>query len=495
MQAAMTSFWWDRYGPFSPSSDVQGYPEPREVFLQYFRQSGLNRAELAVRLGVREKMVYHMETYGTSLNFIARLRQLCALLHIPALLFGLAPRPEASCWVAQGYDWPAGDDGFPAPGSVIRSFRQEKGWRQRDLAQALGLSEVTIRHMESNHSLDTVARRQAVACVLGMPAAARAFLGLDTLHVPLSGTPVMLSASVPRLSLEEICAMLQQCWTDYYTGETRTAEIVQARSLAEQIDELLPLVGMAERSQWLAAQSLLWQWLTNATRETDDPKAVLARARKALDLARQASISDLVITARMRQMETAYVLQKEENAVAYAHVLVATTAPDPVVEATRAVACARVLACAAEDREDRSLVLGLLDRARQFGGTDYGLHYDPATYQLRYAETLINLARHAPDRSQLLRQATAMLDTIDGPLPKRRLLGVRTAQAQTAAGLGAYERAAVYANEAVNLGNDMATTTYLPAVTGVYHTLRQTRYANEPLTTKLGLTLLRFQHY
>ncbi|HEU5375203.1 MAG TPA: hypothetical protein VFV38_07180 [Ktedonobacteraceae bacterium] len=134
----------------------------------------------------------------------------------------------------------------------------------------------------------------------------------------------------------------------------------------------------------------------------------------------------------------------------------------------------------------------MLDQARCFGGTDYGLHYESATYQLRYAETLINLARHAPDRVPLLRQATAMLDTIDGPLPKRRLLGVRTAQAQAAVGLGAYERAAVYANEAVSVGNDMATTTHLPAMTGVYHTLRQTRYANEPLTTKVGLTLWRF---
>jgi hypothetical protein len=218
---------------------------------------------------------------------------------------------------------------------------------------------------------------------------------------------------------------------------------------------------------------------------------VLARAKKALELAKQAGIPDLVATARMRQMETAYVLQNEDSAVAYAHVLVATTAPDLVVDATRAVACARVLACAAGDQEDRSLVLGLLDQALHFGGTDYGLNYDPATYSLRSAETLINLAQNALDRPQLLRQAKAMLDAIRGPLPKLRLVGVRTAQAQVAIGVGEYELAAVCANEAVSVGIEIATTTHLPAVVEVYHALRQTSYTNEPLTARLGLSLLQ----
>lgn len=489
----MAFFWWDRYGPFSPSSTIQGYPEPHEVFLEYLQRSGMSRAELATRLGVQDKMAYHIEKYGTSLNSIARLRQLCSHLSIPAVLFGLAERPEGSAgWRTLGYDWPAGDDGFPLPGQVVRHFRRLKDWYQQDLAKALGLSEVTVRCMENNdHNLDTLSRRQAIAFVLSMPAAARVFLGLDAAHVSLPGVPATHIAVPPRLSLEDVQSIQGQLWTGYYAGANNQAGVLQARSLADQIGDVLPLVGEAERPQWLAAQSLLWQWVTNATRETGDPKAVLSRARKALEIAKQTGIPDLVATARMRQMETAYVLQREESAVAYAHVLVTTTAPDLVVNATRAVACARVLACAAQDQEDRSLVLGLLEQAVHFGGADYGLHYDAITYTLRHAETLINLAQHAADRRQLLSQAKALLDSIDGPLSKLRLVGIRTAQAQVAVGTGEYELAAVCANEAVSVGKEIATMTHLPAITLVYHALRQTTYANEPLAARLGLSLFQ----
>jgi transcriptional regulator with XRE-family HTH domain len=493
----MAFFWWDRYGPFSPSSTIQGYPEPHEVFLEYFRRSGMGRAELAKGLGVQDKMAYHIEKYGTSLNSLARLRQLCSLLAIPAVLFGLAERPEpSSCWRTLGYDWPAGDDGFPVPGQVVRHFRQSKDWYQRDLAKALGLSEVTVRHMENyDHNLDSLSRRQAIAFVLSMPAAARVFLGLDASHVSLPGAPATLKAQAPRLSLEDIHTTQEQLWTGYYAGANSQAGVLQARELSDQIGNILPQVGEAERSQWLAAQSLLWQWVTNATRETGDPKVVLSRARRAFEMAKQAGIPDLVATARMRQMETAYVLQREESAVAYAHVLVTTTAPDLVVNATRAIACARVLACTAHDQEDRSLVLGLLEQAVHFGGANYGLHYDATTYALRQAETLINLAQHAVDRRQLLGQAKALLDGIDGPLSKLRLVGVRTAQAQVAVGVGEYELAAVCANEAVSVGKEIATTTHLPAITLVYHALRQTTYANEPLTARLGLSLFQLHQF
>lgn len=489
----MASFWWNQYGPFSPSSDVQGYPDAHEVFLAYYKRSGMSRRALANRLGIQDKMVYHIEKYGKSLNSVARLRQLCSLLQIPALLFGLAERLEGSPgWRAQGYNWPTGDDGFPALGPVVRHFRQHIGWHQQDLARALSLSEVTVRQMENhNQNGDMVTRRQAIAFVLSIPAAARIWLGLDTLHVLLPGAPAMFSATALRLSLEDIHSVQRQLWTGYYAGAARKAGILQARSLSEQMSDILPQVGEVERSRWLESQSLLLQWLVNATRETGDPRAVLARAKKTLEIAKQSGIPDLITTARMRQMETAYVLGREDLAVAYAHVLAAKPAQDLVVNATRAVACARVLAYAADDQEDRSLVLGLLDQAVHFGGADYGLHYDTATYALRHAETLINVAQHARDRHQLLHQAKALLDAIGGPLPKLRLVGVRTAQAQVAMGIGEYELAAVYANEAVSVGIEIAITTHLPAIARVYHTLRQTTYANEPLTAKLGLALLQ----
>ncbi len=179
-------FWWEPYGAFAPSAEIPGYPDPHEVFMAYYRRSGMSRRRLAQSLRIQEKMVYHLERSGRSLHSIARLRQLCAHLQIPAILFGLAECPEKACsWQVEGYGWPAGDDGFPAPGPVVQFFRRYLEWRQRDLANALGLSVVTVRQMErANRNMDTVLRRQKIACVLTIPTEARVWLGLDALHSP-----------------------------------------------------------------------------------------------------------------------------------------------------------------------------------------------------------------------------------------------------------------------------------------------------------------------
>src|SRR5215470_13345686 len=77
--------------------------------------------------------------------------------------------------------FPLDDYGFPQPGVVIRYFRErmkyidpedhkEKHWRQIDLAERLGVSEVTIRLMETkSNSLDSIERRRVLADILKIP--------------------------------------------------------------------------------------------------------------------------------------------------------------------------------------------------------------------------------------------------------------------------------------------------------------------------------------
>lgn len=489
----MTLYWWSSYGPFPPSEDIQGYPQAHEVFLLYYHRSRMSRQALASQLHIQEKMVYHLERYGCSLRSITRLRDLCMLLGIPALLFGLVERPrEPGEWQQQGYSWPDGADGFPAPGAVIRYFRQSKGWHQQDLAKALSVSEVTVRHMENNNrNLDALTRRKALAFVLSIPASAQVWLGLDPLHAFPFAVPTLLAEGSPSLSLGNIHTVQAKLWTAYYAGDGRKAGIAQAKSLLDQVGTALPLVGEAERPQWLSAQSLLLQWLVNATRETSDSRATLARAKKALEIASQSGLPDVITTALLRQTETAYVLGRDDLALAYAHALVTTPGRDVVIHATRAIAAARVLAKAASDQDDRSQVMHLLEQAVSFGGNEYGLHYDVATYTLRHAETLLNLVQQASDQKPLLLQARALLESIAGPLSPLRLVGVRVAQAQVALGLGDYEQAAIHANEALAVGNELFLAIHLPTIQKVYRTLCQTSYANEPLTAKLGLALLR----
>ncbi len=94
-------------------------------------------------------------------------------------------------WIAAGFpEYALGDDGYPIPGIVIRIFRERmtytdangkgKSWTQADLARRMGLSEVTIRLMETQDAtLDSITRRRLVADILKIP---YVFLGLGTLE-------------------------------------------------------------------------------------------------------------------------------------------------------------------------------------------------------------------------------------------------------------------------------------------------------------------------
>src|SRR5713226_8072736 len=90
-----------------------------------------------------------------------------------------------------GYpDFPLDDEEFPDPGTVIRYFREKmqytdpiegkrKHWTQADLAKRLGVSEVTVRLMETqNVGLDSMSRRRLVADILKIPPV---LLGLGSL--------------------------------------------------------------------------------------------------------------------------------------------------------------------------------------------------------------------------------------------------------------------------------------------------------------------------
>src|SRR5436309_14226228 len=87
-------------------------------------------------------------------------------------------------------EFPLDEYGFPQPGAVIPHFREqmkyidpedrkEKCWRQIDLAERLGVSEVTVRLMETkNNSLDSIERRRLLADILRIPPI---FLGIGSL--------------------------------------------------------------------------------------------------------------------------------------------------------------------------------------------------------------------------------------------------------------------------------------------------------------------------
>ncbi len=93
---------------------------------------------------------------------------------------------RSSCEVAHGYSaFEKGKDGFPKPGQVICYYRQQKqkenghGWTQKDLADALHLTEQAVCLMERKDiGLESITRRRFIIELLGVPSA---LLGLADL--------------------------------------------------------------------------------------------------------------------------------------------------------------------------------------------------------------------------------------------------------------------------------------------------------------------------
>ncbi len=84
-----------------------------------------------------------------------------------------------------------GQDGYPLPGKVVKYYREqmkyrdrdgkEKHWTQTELAQRLGITEVMVNIMENqNKGLDSLERRRTLATILRIPPV---LLGLGSLDL------------------------------------------------------------------------------------------------------------------------------------------------------------------------------------------------------------------------------------------------------------------------------------------------------------------------
>ncbi|MGH2480817.1 MAG: hypothetical protein ACRDHW_14285, partial [Ktedonobacteraceae bacterium] len=342
----------------------------------------------------------------------------------------------------------------------------------------------------NNLGLDSIARRRAVVFLLGVPAL---LLGLDAWHLPWQAETVASSrmASAPKhLSLERAQTFQTRLWSGYYTGNVQE-KVPQVRGMLTRIDEVLFQAPEVEIPAWLEAQSLSYQWLGNVLRDRADPRVVLSYNKKAVELARHAGNADLLSVALARQMESAYALGDNEQAVKFAQVVVHIQEPDPVLSSNRANNAARVLSLAAIDQTDRSQVLRLIEQCQTFGNS-YGINNTPEASTRRHAEALLNLSTFARDRARLLSQAADLLERLNpSQSDPRRQIEVLLTLARVALARKEYDQAAAYALDAWPVVKDLQNWRKLPQFTEIYHTLLQSSYAGSPQVARLGLLLFQ----
>lgn len=149
----------------------------------------------------------------------------------------------------------------------------------------------------------------------------------------------------------------------------------------------------------------------------------------------------------------------------------------------------RVLSSLARDRVDRSEVFRMLDHL--VVNDQYNKGDDDNILLWCRAQAMINMAQHSLDHSDLLRQASELLDHVELTAPNtlRRHLIIKMEQARAYVGLREYEYAVDCAIEAFGLMQQIKSTLYVSQLAKVYRTVVSS--LSSPQVTRLGLLLFQ----
>lgn len=481
--------WWSPYGTFDADESGQ-YPLPGQVIAHYRQLSGLAREEVALRLGIGSKALYYAEKEGRGLDSVDRLRRLYTLLEIPPALLGLCDVPGPAGWWLDEYEpFPAGLDGWPDPGAVVKYYRRAKQWTQAALASALGIEELMVRKMENNNSgLDSLKRRRALRFLLTVPSV---LFGLNGLHTANAATALLCSAPAPvQPSLEELRSAQQRLWAGYYDGLDEIPSI--GFSLSGLKDALLSLSG-ADRSAYIEQVSLLYQAAGNIQLASANTRQVLNSMDKGIKYARLSEDAGLLSTALGRRAAALWELGEQEAAEKSIKEALFVASPGEGVK--RYPVASRVLSCSAQDRAERAEVYRMLDSIVENDRYQNGV--DSNIILWCRAQVLNNLAENSSESRRLWGQAQELLDRADRSAPDttRRHLIIRLEQARAYLGLREYDYAAAAAIEAFQLMRQLKSVLYLPQLMRIYQALLQSSYASSPQVGRLGLLLFQAGAY
>ena len=484
-------YWWSGIGLFEAEANGL-YPQARHVVAHYRRLSGWSRDQLAIHLKIESKAVYYAEHEGRGLDSIARLRELCALLHIPPALLGLCDAPGPAGWWLAEYDpWLSGADGWPNGRAVVKHYRRAKSWNQSDFADALGVKLLAVQKMEnSGSSLDSLTRRLALRFLLAIPPV---LFGLDSEHVTKEfGGTLIGSAKGPTPELiTSFRASTDALFAGHYTGHAQD-RVLDTLSWLSEAREVRAMTKGNQRLQMLEVESLGYQALAEIENAHASDVVVFSHANRAVQLARDSANVDLLAVALLRRSEVSSDRGYIDLAQRSMNEALLLPVQDDSVKISSTVAACRILAEGVSDEQGRSDVLALIDQARPMLNLPDTFHRycNRETIVIRQAQGLNLLAAHAPQAQarDLLRRSSDMLLPLSPETP-RRAARAKLALAQAYLGLNELDYAATFAVETLPLMDQVKSVLYLPQLVQIYHALRKSKLRDDPNVSRLGLYL------
>ncbi|WP_069805388.1 helix-turn-helix domain-containing protein [Thermogemmatispora onikobensis] len=217
--------------------------------------------------------------------------------------------PNDPWWVKMGLPaFEAGPDGYPRPGQVTRYYRQQMVkacgwfWSQKDLALALGLSEITVRKMEATDmGFDSISRRRAVARLLNIPPVLFALAAhpddsalVGPQHDPatffiLHGSPLFTDSNLP--DWQSAGHFVQEAWIHHHQTSARP-DLARLHCLLNDLYRQLPFTMGPERTSALQLLTSAHMLYSTALRDLQCFEPALQQATKALHWAHQSNAYD-----------------------------------------------------------------------------------------------------------------------------------------------------------------------------------------------------------
>lgn len=414
--------------------------------------------------------------------------------------------------------FPLDDYGFPQPGVVVRYFRErmkyidpedhkEKHWRQIDLAERLGVSEVTIRLMETkSNSLDSIERRRVLADILKIPPVLLGIGALADLEEFLrqsqaQGMPATTTVSTPTIrkgtSLEKETVKLYQdafaVYSEKHSTSTARDALFEMARWIERIEHDLP---HARNEQQSHIQEVLWNFNILSAKVYGDSLCdwdqALLHASTAMELANLLNSDTLRALSLYRSGYTRigqgkFYLAKGnlDNAVLY----VKNASSD--IKGTVLAAAGVVHALVDTDLAGRRYAQCLLDQAGNLvtSGTTsdtYAVKYHTGKYLTEKAEALIALGRPAK-AIEVLDDAEEGTDVSE----TRRLayIDVLRAEANMKLRNPQYDTATQLLCNAFASSSSIKSAYNISYISRLYTDLSESSYGNSTSVSDLGIML------
>lgn len=399
-----------------------------------------------------------------------------------------------------------GDDGYPIPGRVVKYYREQmkytdrdgkvKHWTQADLAQRLGVTEIMVNIMENqNKGLDSIERRRALATILRIPPVLLGLGSLDLIVEIVAGkdaiTPKQASTKRPKISKDVL--KQYQSTLDVY-GKMYAQGVTYA--VVDDVDKwTVRLTNIAKNAQTEDRGSLLqilydYEILCASIHGSDlqEWSNCFEHIDNAFEIAVELNNKDL--QAACLYLKSVYHLRQGRVALARIDLdgaLMYTKGASPQTKGAIYNHDARLYAKDTSVASGTTIAQKLLDQAEHYIGAPdeaTSIKFSKGVYFLNKASLLIDIKRTA--------KALELIDDAEGyGIPKRYSthLNMLRAKCYIEQRKPEYEQAVRLLVNAIEDSKELQVARNVDQIEKLYRKLTTSSYGNAPEVIDLGLAL------